>query len=366
MRHFQLSLDQAGQQCVGLAPVQNDDQDRKLTVISCADESVPFWLKGEGHTLVLARDGQTSEQCLTRRQSSGLKNLLVTACYEGDNDVQSWGFNDEGELLTFTRNKAGVVFKQGSETIRGSFQWLKSDGNRNEWCYVRPWGDNNCSRVCGRITEEEQCVASDDEDPSNPPLNDEGSANGNSNEERDPNVGNNQGQNKKPTVSKQARWFVLKQQRLDDNICMGYQRDEGLDEFGAATSFYQVVLQTCAPGQDKQRWGHDLARKTIYNKALEGMCLTRTNIGTVRLAACYGEDGVNNGQRWYFGRGDSTDWGALTAFGERRWEQALPQENSRGIYIIRPSYGADCERIQGRCYDLVTGKLEEYVPFYTN
>ncbi len=363
VRHFQLSLDDAGHQCIGLVPASSDNEELRVTAISCADERVPFWLKGEGHTLVLARDGQASEQCLTRKKSAGLNSLLVTACYEGDNDVQSWGFNSAGELLTFSRNQAGGVFKQGAESVRGSFQWLKSDGTRSEWCYVRPWGDNNCSRICGRITQEEQCVASNQDDGASAnPSPDESTFEGN------PSLGgvNGQSQTGKPVIVKHARWFTLKQQRLDDNICMGYKRAQGLDAFGASTSFYQVELQTCAPGQDKQRWGHDLIKKTIYNKELANMCLTRTNIGDVRLAACYDEGEINNSQRWYFGRGNSTDWGALTAFGARQWEHLLPQESSRGIYTIRPSYGADCERVRGRCYDLVTGILQQHVPFYTN
>ena len=369
-----------------------------LKIASCTSSDAVFLKVGNYRQLVMVLpESVKSQWCLSRRVSSyGIDELYVSACLSGADDSQSWVFDDKGQLHKYTAlggkgEPIGVfnpVTTHSIGTLQGSFQWIKENPPATEWCYEIPW-KTNCKRVCAVVTEQEQCPTDENqkngEDPKGNGSSSGESGNNQSNEDGEkepekpeqeqrppiPESEQPQPPQAPPPTSKQARWFNLMQVRVDQNICLDFREATIKDSKGLDTTIYRVEHQYCVLGRANQEWGHDLATKIIYNKGRgSDYCLTRTQTD-ILLSKCLDLKQINNSQRWYFSRGgifSGVPWAALLSFtaNNEGWLNLLYDEVNAGSYTIRPKYVDDCERVDGKCYDLPTGILQGSVPFYSN
>ncbi|CAM3756348.1 hypothetical protein [Parendozoicomonas haliclonae] len=411
---FQLRVGESENFCLSAPQRQANNpgslsQGGVVSVISCSDPDVSYWrLRERGEIVQAGKQGEETDWCLIRSANGG---VFAGTCFQGQNDVQSWHFEEDGQLYTVINGKKGQAFTSvvpagsdgqsvAQQPVRGSFGWVSENYSSGNSCYSVPW-KKVCSRTCLEVTEQEQCdpQSKPQQNPQqDPPQNTEPSPN-------KLDTGNGEGDNNdpspapqsedkpkeegpsrefpgvpeeqqpqvpvKPIVSTQARWFILRQKRSDAEICMDYRKTKGVDVLGNETEFYRVVLQYCVAGRANQQWGHDIARKTIYNKGKgSGFCLTRTR-DDILLTKC--QPGIQSSQFWYFARGieqfgePRKSWGALLSRNDLQygdWKSILKNEVGEGSYLIRPRYLEDCERVQEQCYDLVDGQLKNYLPTY--
>ena len=188
------------------------------------------------------------------------------------------------KLITLASLSESLIFPGGADgasatSVHGSFQWISDYPPGPEYCYFVPWAD---CRVCGKYVEtSNNCPADGNSGGNNednngdensggnnggshpPPPSDSGNGGNNGEGENNgeggelpPNPNSNPSPNpnpgSKPLVSKNAEWFVLKQERSDQEVCLDIASQGGN---------HWIVQKACSLSASSQQWGTDLVTK---------------------------------------------------------------------------------------------------------
>ena len=363
---FQLKVSEGADYCLALKPDEGENRSGSIGLVakSCTDSLTLFWTPGDNKTLVGSLSNPVDDQeswCLTRsRNIKGVESLSIRPCYRSFNEAQSWTYNDQGILYRYKKDKGpdgwlrvfSAETKEDLGLWQGSFQWARNNPPNADWCYTLPWKET-CNKVCEPPIEQPGC--------------DDGSGSSGSSYPEWPTPD-------APVAHKKAAWFVLKQSRPDDNVCLDIMKTEVPGPENEKVTVLVVGTQYCEPGKVSQQWAHDIATKQVFNRNAEGekvpLCLTLTK-SDVRMSPCLNGNQVNHSQMWYFTRSlkYGTPYAALFSFtnGRDSWKSLLLNPIKTLLeYRILPKYNEDCERVEGKCYDLTDGELRNEVPFYTN
>ncbi|WP_281648744.1 hypothetical protein [Parendozoicomonas sp. Alg238-R29] len=424
---FQLRASEELNSCLVLKPDAGEDRNEIIEVIngSCSYEGALFWTLGKHHQLIgVTKDVEKNESlwCLTREHSYyGGETLSVRECYDSVNEAQSWGFDSKGLLYRYkegtgrvdTVPAVGILSGLDMGFWKGSFQWVHEEPRDTNWCYTIPWVEK-CNHVCASTVEQPDCERGGSPkpdptstptptDPTPPPTPTQPGDSGpisspypspsptTPETKPEPEDGEKppptptqptpqpqpqpQPEPEVPVISKMAAWFALKQARTDDNFCLEAQTFQVPDKSGHGyVMVKRVSLQYCTPGKSSQLWAHDLVTKQVFNKGFEekndDVCLTKGNTG-IRMTPCFGRGQENRSQMWYFSRSwtSGIPHAALLSYtdGRDNWKYLLDNpQKARLNHRVLPKYNGDCERVEGKCYDLTDGQLQDYVPFYIN